>query len=246
MTRFIIIQGYQSCPNVMLPLQCWVFQGKLKTIPLQGTVPRMNLILMLIFVVLDWTGKCCGLQVKSVKCHHSNWLMMPWRRYPLPDVVQYGHHQELDVNTCLLVNNFFSLVPHCPNHYSTPNQFQAFGIEVNDNPFDSLYELRMDFGEVFVPFNTMGTVVHFKLRAPMDKEIKHLPWISISGDQWNPTDNSIFPEHKTWEQIEIHTIKSLTSGMTKCDVKALRLAQAKAQVEEYGEVKHKLGKILPV
>ena len=46
--------------------------------------------------------------------------------------------------------------------------------------------------------------------------------------------------------MEMHTIKSLTSGMTKCDMKALRLEQARAQVIEYGEVEHKLGKISPV
>ena len=34
--------------------------------------------------------------------------------------------------------------------------------------------------------------------------------------------------------------------MMKRDVKALRLEQAKAQVKEYGEVKLKLGKILPI
>ena len=41
-------------------------------------------------------------------------------------------------------------------------------------------------------------------------------------------------------------IKSLTSGMTRQQVSALQAEQAKAQIEEYGEVKHELGKILPV
>ena len=105
----------------------------------------------------------------------------------------------------------------------------------------------MDCGEVFVPFDTMGTVIHIKSRAPTDWEIKHLPQISYtSGDQWSPTDNDIFRECKTQEQMEMCTIKSLTSWMTNHDMRALRLEQAKAQVEEYGKVEHKLGKILHV
>ena len=55
----------------------------------------------------------------------------------------------------------------------------------------------MDCSEVFVPLDTTGTVVHFELRVLMDWEIKHLLWIYISGDQWNPMDNNIFPECKT-------------------------------------------------
>ena len=44
----------------------------------------------------------------------------------------------------------------------------------------------------------------------------------------------------------MHTIKSLTSGMMKHDVKALRSEQARAQIKEYGEVKHELVKISPI
>ena len=106
-----------------------------------------------------------------------------------------------------------------------PNQFQAFGIDI-DNLFDSSQELRMDCSEVFYAFDTTDTVVPFKSRRPTDWEIKQLLQIYISGDQWNPTDNGIFPECKTWEQMEMHTIKSLTSGMMKHDMQALRLEQA--------------------
>ena len=42
-----------------------------------------------------------------------------------------------------------------------PNQFQAYSIEVNDNPFDTTQELGMECDKVFVPFETTGTIVHF-------------------------------------------------------------------------------------
>ena len=41
-------------------------------------------------------------------------------------------------------------------------------------------------------------------------------------------------------------IKSLTSGMTRRQVSTLRAERAKAQIKEYGEVEHELGKISPV
>ena len=46
--------------------------------------------------------------------------------------------------------------------------------------------------------------------------------------------------------MEMQTIKSLTSRMTRRQISALQAEQVKAQIEEYGEVKHELGKILPV
>ena len=127
-----------------------------------------------------------------------------------------------------------------------PNQFQVHSIEVNDNPFDTTQELGMECDKVFVPFETTGTIVRFELRVLTDWEIKHLLCVYISGDQWNPSNDTIFPECKTQEQAKMWTIWSLTSGMVKQEVWALMTGQMNAQTEEYGKVKHELGKILSV
>ena len=77
-----------------------------------------------------------------------------------------------------------------------PNQFRAYSIEVNDNPSDISQELGMDCGEVFLCFDTTGTIVHLESQAPTGWEIKHLPHIYISSDQWTPSDDTMFPECK--------------------------------------------------
>ena len=75
--------------------------------------------------------------------------------------------------------------------------------------------LVIDCGKVFIPLITMGTVVYFDSRVPTDWEIKHLPKIYLSGDEWDPTDDGVFLGHKCREHVEMQTIKSLTSGMMK-------------------------------
>ena len=64
----------------------------------------------------------------------------------------------------------------------------------------------MDCGEVFLSFDTTGTIIHFESQALMDWEIKHLPHIYVLSDQWNPSNDTIFPECKTREQVEMQTI----------------------------------------
>ena len=101
----------------------------------------------------------------------------------------------------------------------------------------------MDCDDIYVPFNIKGTLVYSESRVPMDWEIKHLPHIHITGDRWNPMSNGVFPAGKSREQMEMQMIKSLASSMTRQQVSALQAKQAKAKIEEYGEVEHELGKI---
>ena len=74
-------------------------------------------------------------------------------------------------------------------------------------------ELGMDCSDVFIPFETMGTVVHFKMRLLTDWEIKHLPRIYITDDYCDLSDEFIFPGQKSRNEVEMQTIKSLMSGM---------------------------------
>ncbi len=73
-----------------------------------------------------------------------------------------------------------------------PNQNQAYGIEVNDNPFQAT-GLGIESNEVFIPFDTMGMIVHIETCAPTDWEQKHLPIILLMADHWDPTDDEIYP-----------------------------------------------------
>ena len=55
-----------------------------------------------------------------------------------------------------------------------PNQIREYGIQVYDDPFN-MHQFGIDGGDVFIPFDTTGTIVHFESRVPTDWEEKHLP-----------------------------------------------------------------------
>ena len=75
-----------------------------------------------------------------------------------------------------------------PNSLINLNQVRAYGIDVNDDPFDSTHKFGIDSEYAFIPFDTMGTVVHFESSMPMEWEKTHLPVILMTGDTWNPSE----------------------------------------------------------
>ena len=95
-----------------------------------------------------------------------------------------------------------------------PNQVRAYGINVNDNPFNTDTPFGIDSDEAFIPFDTCGTVVHFESQVPMDDELKHLPVILLTANEWDPSDEMMYPHKRTREYMEMHMVRSLTSGMT--------------------------------
>ncbi len=130
-----------------------------------------------------------------------------------------------------------------PNSLLNPNQIHAFGVDVNDNPFDLKQDLGIQCNEAFIPCDTIRTIVHFESRVPTEWEMKHLPMVLLTGDQWDPSDELMYPEQKSREYMEMRTIQLLTSGMTRRKIMFLKRNEAKARIEEYGEVEHELGKI---
>ena len=133
-----------------------------------------------------------------------------------------------------------------PNSLINPNQIWAYGLEVNDDPFDSTRKFGIDSDDTFIPFDTTGTIVHFESRVPMEWEKTHLPILLLTGEQWDPTQEILCPGRLSREDIEMRTIRSLTSGLPKCQVMSIRKEQSTARIVHYGEVENELGKISPV
>ena len=94
-----------------------------------------------------------------------------------------------------------------------------------------------------IPFDTTGTIVHFESRTPTEWEKTHLPVILITSDVWNPTEEVLRPEKQSRESIEMRTIRSLTSGITKRQIDSTKRNGAQTQIEQYGETEIELGKI---
>ena len=72
------------------------------------------------------------------------------------------------------------------NSLINPNQIRAYGLSINYDPFNT-NEVGIDAEELFVQFDTTGTVVHFDYRVPKEWETTHLHVILITADSWDPT-----------------------------------------------------------
>jgi hypothetical protein len=86
-----------------------------------------------------------------------------------------------------------------PNSLISPNQLCIYGLDVNDDPFDLTRTFGIDSDHDFIPFDTTGTIVHFKLRLPTEWEKTHLPVILITSEEWNPTEEVLHPEKQSRE-----------------------------------------------
>lgn len=130
-----------------------------------------------------------------------------------------------------------------PNSLINLNQVRAYGIDVNDDLFNSTRKYGIDSEYAFIPFNTMGMLVHFELRVLTKWEKTHLPIILMTGDTWNPSKEVLQLGKKNRESVEMRTIQSLTSGMTKQQIRSVIREEVTTQSEKNGEVEIQLGNI---
>ena len=89
------------------------------------------------------------------------------------------------------------------NSLINPNQICANGIPVYDDPFDHLNAFGMASDTVFIPFDTMGTIIHFESRVPNDWETKHLPVILLTGETWNLSEEVMRHRNQSKEFMEM-------------------------------------------
>ena len=101
------------------------------------------------------------------------------------------------------------------NSLINPNQICAYGINVYDSPFNSSNAFGVASDAAFIPFDTMGTIVHFESHVPNEWEMKHLPVILLTSDTWNPSEEIMQHGNQSKEFMEMCTICSLTSGISK-------------------------------
>ena len=131
-----------------------------------------------------------------------------------------------------------------PNSLINPNQIRAYGLPVNDDPFDSTRYFGIDTEHAIIPFDTTGTVVHFESRVPSEWEKTHLPIILLTSDEWNPNQEVLRPGSPSRESIEMRTVHSLMSGMTGRQINAVK--DNRSQITVNGEIEMQLGQISSV
>ena len=128
-----------------------------------------------------------------------------------------------------------------------PNQIRAFDIPVDDNPFTNNGNFGISHDEAFIPFDVDGTVVYFESRSPTDRELDdgELPVMLMTASHWDPTADMITGK-KSHEAVEMNTIRSLTSGMTRRQVSQLNESITGDSIERNGEVDRNLAGISSV
>ena len=131
-----------------------------------------------------------------------------------------------------------------PNSLINPNQIRAYGLPVNDDPFDSTRSFGIDTDHGIIPFDTTGTVVYFETRVPNEWEKTHLPIILLTSDEWNPNLEVLRPGSPSRESMEMRTVHSLRSGMTRRQLNAVR--ENGPQIDTNGEIETNLGQISSV
>jgi hypothetical protein len=146
-----------------------------------------------------------------------------------PFLNSYSPIQEIPVARCctvwmdqtdsmeyLLVGNqmlwFDTLLP---DSLINPNQFQAYNLTINDDPFDMTRFFGINTDQTVIPFDITGTVVHFESWVPTEWEKTHLLIILITNEEWNPSQEVLRPGNSSRESMEMRTVHSLTSWMTR-------------------------------
>ena len=98
---------------------------------------------------------------------------------------------------------------------------------MQDNPFEpdaGISGNTNDDDDVFIPFDTTGTIVSFESRVPTEFEMSNLPVIVITADQWDPGNVTLSKVSRTIEENEMRTICSLASGLSKKEMEAMSSA----------------------
>jgi hypothetical protein len=116
-----------------------------------------------------------------------------------------------------------------PHSLINPNQLRALGLYVNDDPFNNTRKFGIKADNIFIPFDTTRTVVHFDTQVPTVWESTHLPVVLLTGEEWNPSEEVLRPSRLIKEDAEMRNIKSLMTWQV--DSKA------------HGETDAELGKI---
>ena len=154
---------------------------------LWGQLEGMKWILMPILVVLEQIGDCWILtnevckvtlfldsyepvkEVMVVRCS-TVWTS--------PDT---GHEYLLVGDQMLWFGN------QMKHSLINPNQICEYGLPVYDDPFSNSH-FGIDGNKAFIPFNTMGTIVYFETCVPIDWEMRNLPIIMLTGEEWDPAN----------------------------------------------------------
>ena len=110
---------------------------------------------------------------------------------------------------------------------------------VKDDPFNT-NEFGIDAYEDFIQFDKMGTILYFNYRIPTDWETTQLSVILITADTWDPKTVNLSSGRLSHKEAKMRIVRSLTSGMNRRTISAVRQEQSVSRQVRFGQVEKQL------
>ena len=157
------------------------------------------------WTILELTGEVCEV-TPFLDSYH------PKQQVPLARCATVWTDPDTSTEYLLVCDQMLWFGDALRNSLINPNQIRSYGLLVNDDPFTSDDDFGISSDTVFIPFDTTGTIIHFRSRVPNDWEKKHLPVILLTGETWNPSEEVMRYGKNSMEAIEMRSICTLASG----------------------------------
>ena len=169
---------------------------------------------------------CCGLNWKllsttgqqcNVNGFHESFDSIP----DVPVATAATAYTTSDGTTYILIVNealyFGSSLDHS---LINPNQIRHYGIPVSDDPYDSGRPFGIDHAELFIPFGTNGSAVHFISRVPSEREMESCPKIVLTDGvvEWDPRNVVMSPNRPYMDPQEVDINKVRTENQRRLNV----------------------------
>jgi hypothetical protein len=123
--------------------------------------------------LMELTGKVC-----NINPFLDSYQLI--QGFPIARCCTVWTNQEDSVEYLLVGNQMLWFGTQLPHYFINPNQPRAYGIDVDDDPFDSTRHFGIKSEQALISFDTKGTIVHFEPRTPTEWEKTHLPVIYLS------------------------------------------------------------------
>ena len=123
---------------------------------------------------IEYTGEMC--EVSPFLSDYE-----PVTEIPLARCCTVWTLKETGQEYLLVGNQMLWFGASLPHSLINPNQIREYSHEVFDDPFCNTFGIKAD--NFFIPFDTVGTILYFELRAPTQWEIKNLPVLLLTGEE---------------------------------------------------------------
>jgi hypothetical protein len=123
---------------------------------------------------------------------------------PIVEAATAYDHTDTGETTILSLNEAIWMGDQMEHTLINPNQLRAYGITVQDNPFDPApIFISTEDNESTLPLNSKGTVLGVATITPADQELQTCPHVVLSSEhEWDPK-NVWFPRAARTVEEEI-------------------------------------------